>query len=761
MTFIEESILDAIDNISDVTMEASIDVHMSICEQLIKQSYILESCGDAEINNFSIFQEGVMDEVKEKGKDDNFVVKAALFLPRLLMAIVHAIRDKFKKRRIEKTASKVNAGEEVSYKALQELREEQKKSPIYKAIVGISVGVGVTAAGTLIFRIKDYSPAVEFKDDVNFQIARDASEIRVQFPFYKIDGIKEFNSLFQTTMTSFKKRHDANLLIRYEDFEHLCNCVVTNQARISERDFTIESWDKYYNDEICPAFEAYAKNVEELSKFITSHIEKLHMKLDSKMMKTVKTLSNKSIGDVELISKFNDKLHKVYDIIRNPESHSRRELLSAKKVTYEPLKINDYVDIYNIDTHYLTEAIRLINKFVENCSIKSRLNTEAKNSSDYYLAMLCLEKQFNCKIDYTMYDCGGATPTQYSRKGGEQINFYKNKGFDLGGAKVVLYNDIKYCYSVAPKVPGQMHVAIICHEIFHNIAMMVGAYGGKVYNAFKKAFIIAAEKYQEALQIFLKMLEAYSQSLGIDTDKHSDAYSEAEKDFKVLADIIDDPDLVKEFTEKIARQEKFVLPDNYANTSKKTKEQKKYERNYASMTYQSEIIVAVSTILNRYNFMIGGPLAIFALFTSGIGMTQFIMEKTNEETMCDMCAAMYKLPVHLKNIKGEIRSKLSRDAKNHGKFDVHATTFDRETMSYNIAKQLLDSGKIKDPDIIKYLTFIMSSNVGVNQTERILTKSQIKHLAPEFMDDFNKGLSKWLKKNNIPPKEVSVDQLFK
>ena len=82
-------------------------------------------------------------------------------------------------------------------------------------------------------------------------------------------------------------------------------------------------------------------------------------------------------------------------------------------------------------------------------------------------------------------------------------------------------------------------------------------------------------------------------------------------------------------------------------------------------------------------------------------------------------------------------------------------------MSYNIAKQLLDSGKITDPDIIKYLTFIMSSNNGVNKSERILTKSQIKHLAPEFMEDFNKGLSKWLKKNNIPAKEVKVDQLFK
>ena len=64
------------------------------------------------------------------------------------------------------------------------------------------------------------------------------------------------------------------------------------------------------------------------------------------------------------------------------------------------------------------------------------------------------------------------------------------------------------------------------------------------------------------------------------------------------------------------------------------------------------------------------------------------------------------------------------------------------------------------PDIIKYLSYIVSKNKGVNKAEHKLTKSQIKHLAPEFMDDFNKGLSKWLSNNNMPVKHVKVTEIF-
>jgi hypothetical protein len=749
-TFIEESVLNSIDDMNCAIQESSVDVYFSIYDQLVKQSVILQEYTGEDLAGFTIFQEGVLDDVKEQGKNENFLVRAVKFLPRLLMAIVRAIREKINKRKAEKTEQDIANGKIVSSKALDNLKKEKKKSPVYKAIVACSLAVGVTATGTLIFRIKDYSPAVEFKDDVNFQIAEDASQIRVQFPFYKIDGIKKFNSIFQTSMTELKKT--ANNVI---PIEKLLECVVTNQARISERDFTIETWDKYYNDDIRETFNTYAKNVEELAKYINDNADKVSFSKD--FMDRIKTLSEKSVGDVELISKFNDKIHDVYDILTNPGRHGMMEINKAAKMTFKPLKVGDMVDIYSIDTRHLNNAIRLLNEFVESCNGVA-LNSKAASSPKYSAAMTELEFQFNCHIDYKMYDCGGATPTHYSKQGMEKATFYKNKGFDLGGAHITLYNDINYCYKTAPKVPGQMHVSIICHEIFHNIAMMVGIYGGKIYNAFKKAFYISAEIYQALLQILLGSLGKYAKELNIERSEHEEAFSKTEKNFKILSDIIDDPDQVQAFIEKIARDEEYIVADN--RDPGKNRDKKNMVFKYGMSSYQGILITAISTIINKFNFLVGGPFAIAAMFATGIDVTNAIMEKTNEETMCDMCAAMYKLPVYLKDVKGEIKSKYLRDAKNHGKFDVHATTFDRQTMSYNIAKQMLESGKVTDPDILKYLSFIVSSNKGINKAERILTKSQIKHLAPQFMDDFNLGLSKWLKDNNLPVKEIKENDLL-
>lgn len=752
-TYIEESVLNSIDDMNCTIQEASVDVYMSMYDQLVKQAVILQEYTGEDLTGFTIFQEGVLDDVKEQGKNENFLVKAVKFLPRLLMAIVRAIREKINKRKAQKTEQDILSGKAVSAKALENLKQEKKKSPVYKAIVACSIAVGVTAAGTFIFRIKDYGPAVEFKDDVNFQIAEDASQIRVQFPFYKIDGIKKFNSIFQTSMTELKKtaiKNDNAIPIA-----KLLECVVTNQARISERDFTIETWDKYYNDEIRETFNTYAKNVEELAKYINDNADKVNFSKD--FMDKIKKLSEKSVGDIELVSKFNDKIHEVYDILTNPNRHGMMEINKAAKMTFKPLKVKDMVDIYSIDTRHLNNAIKLLNEFVEACHGVA-LNSKATSSPKYNAAMTELEYQFNCNIEYKMYDCGGATPTHYSRKGMEKATFYKNKGFDLGGATITLYNDINYCYKTAPKVAGQMHVSIICHEIFHNIAMMLGVFGGKVYNAFKKAFYISAEVYEALLRILLGSFTKYTKELNIERSGHEEAFDEAEKNFKILSDIIDDPAQVQAFLEKIARDEEYTVAGN--TTLDKNRDKKKMEIRYGTSEYQGIFITAVSTIVNKFNFMVGGPFAIAALFATGIDVTNAIMEKTNEETMCDMCAAMYKLPVYLKDVKGEIKNKYIRDAKNHGKFDVHATTFDRQTMSYNIAKQMLESGKVTDPDILKYLSFIVSSNKGVNKAERILTKSQIKHLAPQFMDDFNLGLSKWLKDNNLPVKEVKDNDLL-
>ena len=361
-----------------------------------------------------------------------------------------------------------------------------------------------------------------------------------------------------------------------------------------------------------------------------------------------------------------------------------------------------------------------------------------------------------------MYDGGGATPTQYSIKGKEgAIKFNRYKGFDLGGAKLTIYNDTQFCYDTSPKVAGQMQVAIICHEIFHNIALLAGTYGGKVTAAFKRAFTIAGDIYARIFSVFLSSFAQYTSAIGISRNDHIAAFEKTESRLNYLAGIVDDPAKVQEFTEQVAKDEDNMTVDNSQISKDKNLLKDAVDVGSGLGTYKGAIQVALSTIVNKFNMMVGGGWAILGLFASTSDIQNLMLEKSNEETMCDMCAAMYKLPVHLTNeVQDWLKNHYMRNAVNSGKFDVHATTMSRETMSYNLAKQMLDSGKITDPNILKYLSYIVSSNKGVNKAENQLTKAQIKHLAPEFMEDFNKGLNKWLAKNNMPLKSVSTSDIF-
>ena len=766
-TSIASNVLEAIDNIEVVTQESDLDVCLSIYGQLIKQSVILEEYRGDEIEGFSIFQEGeILDQVKEKGKNDSAIMRVIKFLPRLIMAFVDAIKNKITHAKNKYNLHRISQGKDVSKKAIESIKKEKKKSPVYKLIIGASIACGVTAGGTLILRIKDYGPAVEFKDDVNFQIADDLSEIRVQFPFYKIDGMKQFNSEFSKAFEPFKNEPRTGI----EGMIKLLDYVVINQARISERDFTIESWDNYFKNDICNTIEEYGKNIGELGAFVQtwwnddSVMSGIQVKGGKtyEFVKRVEILVKRSQSDLELVTKFNDKLHQVLEILANPENFSKREVKKANKVTYKPLKLDNYVDIYDIDTSNLSKAIDQFNEFIAKCPEKDKLNEYAKGNHNYSAALGYIETQFNCSLDVKMYEGGGATPTQYSIKGKEgAIKFNRYKGFDLGGAKLTIYNDTQFCYNTSPKVAGQMQVAIICHEIFHNIALLAGTYGGKVTAAFKRAFSIATDVYVKIFSVFLNSFAQYTSAIGVSRADHVAAFEKTESRLNYLAGIVDDPTKVQEFTEQVAKDEDNMTVDNSQISKDKNLLKDAVDVGSGLSTYKGAIQVALSTIVNRFNMMLGGGWAILGLFASTSDIQNLMLEKSNEETMCDMCAAMYKLPVHLTNeVQNWLKNHYMRNAVNSGKFDVHATTMSRETMSYNLAKQMLDSGKITDPNILKYLSHIVSSNKGVNKAENQLTKAQIKHLAPEFMEDFNKGLNKWLAKNNMPLKSVSTSDIF-
>lgn len=82
------TLLDSIDNITNVVNESSIDVLDALIDSYDKAELILENYDGDDLSAFSIFQEGkILDEVKKKGKNDSMIKKIALFIPRLIAAL--------------------------------------------------------------------------------------------------------------------------------------------------------------------------------------------------------------------------------------------------------------------------------------------------------------------------------------------------------------------------------------------------------------------------------------------------------------------------------------------------------------------------------------------------------------------------------------------------------------------------------------------------------------------------------------------------
>ena len=92
-TLIDE-IFSSIDEMDSITMESSLEVMNSILDSYDKALTIMENYEGDDIDAFSmIYQEGeIMDEVRAKSKDSNMFVNIIAFIPRLLIAIFHAIQ---------------------------------------------------------------------------------------------------------------------------------------------------------------------------------------------------------------------------------------------------------------------------------------------------------------------------------------------------------------------------------------------------------------------------------------------------------------------------------------------------------------------------------------------------------------------------------------------------------------------------------------------------------------------------------------------
>lgn len=751
-----ESIMDSIDTIDEAQNYSEYTVALAICEQCVKCMDIDENYYGNNINGFAIYQEA--DAGNQNISNNNvqqtrepLIVKALLAIPRLLMSIIKMITGKFKAKKTvpgNKAYMKYGVARPLSDKEVAEIKEKKKTSPMYKAIVGVGC-VGITAVGAgLAFRISDFSEAVEFKDDVSFTIAEDLSSIRVVFPFYKIDAVKQFNDKCDAAISEMESKN------AYSGIVNLLKIVNTNQARVSERDFKKPAdWVSFYDNEINNAFAVFGDKLKTLKDAVEKQASGNITPEIKDLIKAIQELGAKIPGDIELITKFNDKMNQVYGILANPDDYSSRKVKKAQAFTFKPVFDKDKINIYKIDNTHLMNAVNYFNKFAESVKAldKETILKRAENNPDFVRGTHELMEQFNCTINFKIYDCGGATATHHNSKGIQNITFSKTKGFDLGGAELEIYIDPAYAIEQAggDGVAGQMLCGIQCHEIFHNIALLIHLYGSKIYDAFRKAMLNTYEVYETVKAFIMHFLGEYSKGLGVSLINDDKTI----KRFAYLIQNYDDEAKIKSFTQQVASNSDEQLLSSVDINSGDFGD--KAQTFVSKLLYflNSEgglIISAIMTIVYRYNFLIGGMFAISTLFIGMYGFTQVKMSKTNEESMCDMCAAIYKLPVYLTDVSSIRRNKGERKSKTHGVYDVHSATFDRQTVSLGLAKEMLNSGEKLDPEVEKYLEFIVDKNEGNQYAERKFTKGQMKQSAPAFTENINRAITNFVKDHNIP-----------
>lgn len=150
---ITTEILEAIDELSNVTLESMIDVYDALLKEYDKSSVIMEECMDAEsLNGFVIFQEGAFgDEVKKMGKGQNTFVRILTLIPRILVAVFRVIKNKLSKgmdkagKETKKLGKSVaNMADDTKRKLFGKMTRKERRTLLISGLAGAAITTAAT-----------------------------------------------------------------------------------------------------------------------------------------------------------------------------------------------------------------------------------------------------------------------------------------------------------------------------------------------------------------------------------------------------------------------------------------------------------------------------------------------------------------------------------------------------------------------------------------------------------------------------------------
>lgn len=245
-------ITNLIDEIEQTKCDAMFDVFDSL---IVEYNKYLEFDNVTEI-----FQEGeILDNVKERGKNDSTFLKIIKFIPRLLSELWNKLKKKFKKetpeekKKREKTENNLRKAAEKSSKPSKlklfgnKVIDVIKKIDIKKTAIGVTATVAVVSSGVVVYKIA--SPILQNKKNMKEYAAAN-------------DGIIDGSAILYVNK-------DNQVKINYSDEIKMLSPKQADKLLKKTKEFkkeisSIDSSSEGANDKYIKAYEKYSKAVKDI-----------------------------------------------------------------------------------------------------------------------------------------------------------------------------------------------------------------------------------------------------------------------------------------------------------------------------------------------------------------------------------------------------------------------------------------------------------------------------------------------------------------
>lgn len=516
---------------------------------------------------------------------------------------------------------------------------------------------------------------------------------------------------------------------------------------------------------------------------------------------------NESAVMLDLVSKYGDTRHLGYDLlteqgfnfIKPIDFISESATSGGKKKTISPADIKHL----KFDNKHIMSAIKYMNECRAEQDYATGKHFDLQrmvNNPKWNKAIKELEEQFDCHLvvrfikEDQLPDSGGGFTQYFSTEAKAKCHISKSKGFQLNGLPIDIYIINSFLTTYAPtdqKLFGQFVIGVFLHEIFHNISSVLRMYNTEFKTMLSSTMLMAS--MSKSAKVRRKLITNFVETAN-KVGFINKNLIERKAYIKQLLFLCSADKQIKNMKDakKLVEEGDSDKLDAYIAAAERVVKNRERELKGtgAAITYIlcgaveggiAGIALATGQVeLAAFAFICGLAVINIAAIDGAIRSKerQMVEErksgktKTTEEHWADMFAAMYSLPVALLSYAPSRMTAASMTDDQIKRLhqielaqvnlfgDVHPPTMERMYASCKTAEQLLDSGVKLNPDVKKYLEWIVENYKRIGEVEDIETNYSKHTFDPKTAENLDLHIQNLINKSGVALTEQAILFLF-